>query len=168
MAPSATTSSATDLRKGRTLVLGLGNEILGDDRVGLLTARRVAEHLGGAVDHAEAAVATIDLIQMMTGYERVVVIDAFVNDEMSPGTIVRADPDQLPSGFGFRSFHTMPFTHALALGATTGADMPEVVVHGMVVTRVSEFTEELSPLVAASWPTWADAIVDEIHADTDS
>ncbi len=63
----------------RTLVLGLGNEILSDDGVGILAARRVRELVGDDVHVAEACVATIDLLSLMSGYDRVVIIDSFLS-----------------------------------------------------------------------------------------
>jgi hydrogenase maturation protease len=109
VAPAPTGPAAQEDRARRTLVLGLGNEILCDDGVGLLAARRVADRLGGRVDHAEACVATLDLLPVIAGYRRVVVVDAYVSPTDPPGHAVRGTPETLPRGFGYRSFHTMPF-----------------------------------------------------------
>jgi hydrogenase maturation protease len=170
MARSSTNSSETEPPAPiRRLVLGIGNDILGDDRVGLLAARRIAARLGDIADHTEAAVATIDLALLMSGYDVVHVVDAVMDDALRPGTTVEAAPDDLPGGFGFRSFHTMPFVDALRLAAGAGMATPErVVVHGMVVRRVTDFTEALTPEVAAAWRPWADSIAAGIEAEARS
>ena len=145
----------------RTLVLGLGNEVLGDDRVGLVAARRVAELAGGRADLAEACVATIDLLGVMAGYERVIVVDAYLSPKDPPGTAVRATPGDLPAGFGYRSFHTLPFREMLDLGRRLGLPVPrEVVIHGLCVADPSTFGETLTPPVEAAWPGWAAAIAE--------
>lgn len=144
---------------GSLLILGLGNDILSDDGVGLAAARRVARLLGDQADHAEAAVATVDLLQEVTAYDRVVIIDAFIDATLPAGTTVRATPDELPDGFGYRSFHTLPFKEMLRLGREIEFPLPaEVVIHGMVVGDASTFGEEFTPGVASAWEGWADTI----------
>ena len=139
----------------RTLVLGLGNPLLRDDAVGLLAARRVAE-LAGDVRLAEACGATVDLLPIITGYDRVVVLDAYVSAGHPPGTPRRSAPDEHPCGFGYRSFHTFPFDEMLALGRALGMAMPrEVVLHGLSVADPFTFGVGLSPTVAAAWRDWA-------------
>lgn len=144
------------------MILGLGNDILRDDGVGLAAARRVAELLGERADLVEAAVATVDLLQEMTGYDRVVIVDAFMDPDLPPGTTLRATPDDLPDGFGYRSFHTLPFKEMLRLGAEIEMRLPDqVVIHGMVVDDAATFGEEFTPPVAAAWERWAAAIAEE-------
>jgi hydrogenase maturation protease len=122
----------------------------------------VAELIGSDADHAEAAVATVDLLQVITGYERVVIIDAFMDADRAPGTTVRATPDDLPDGFGYRSFHTLPFKEMLRLGREIELPLPaEIVIHGIVVEDASTFSEEFTPLVAEAWPEWAATIAAE-------
>ena len=126
------------------LILGLGNELLRDDGVGLLAARRVAELAGDLSAHAEACVATIDLIPVIAGYERLIVVDAYQSAKDPPGTAICATPQCLPAGFGYRSLHTLPFREMLALGQECGLPMPrEVSIHGLCVEDVTTFGETL-------------------------
>lgn len=144
---------------GRTLVLGLGNDILSDDGVGLIAARRVAELVGDLAEVTEASVATIDLLSLMSGYDRVVIIDAFLSPDLAAGTPIRATPDDLPKGFGYRSFHTLTFREVMEMGDWLGLDMPRVVViHGLAVDETSTFGEEFSPAVASVWQSWAEQV----------
>ena len=146
----------------RTLVLGLGNELLRDDGVGLAAARRVAEMIGERADHARACVANLDLLAMVKGYDRVVVIDAYLSESDPVGTRVHATPDDLPRGFGYRSFHTLPFRALLDLGHTVGWPMPrEVSIHGLCVEETTTFGEEFTPAVERAWRTWAEEIATE-------
>jgi len=60
-----------------TLILGLGNPLLGDEGIGV----RVVEELQGlklpeGVDVAEGGTAGLGLIGLMEGYQRVIVVDA--------------------------------------------------------------------------------------------
>lgn len=73
----------------RTLVLGLGNELAGDDAVGVLVARAVGEDLEDVADVVESAASGMALIEVFAGYERAVVVDSIVTGRNPPGTIVR-------------------------------------------------------------------------------
>lgn len=142
-----------------TLLLGLGNDILTDDAVGLLAARRVRELTGDRADYVEACVATIDLLLVISGYERVVVVDALVSPDLPPGSRVHAAADDLPQGFGYRSFHTLGFASMVEIGNQLGMDMPaEIEVHGLVVEDPRSFGEQVTPAVASAWPDWAEEI----------
>lgn len=144
---------------GRTLVLGLGNEILSDDGVGLQAARRIREFVGDRVDVHEACIATIDILSIISGYERVVIVDSFLSPELPPGTAVRAIPDDLPQGFGYRSFHSLTFREVVEIGEWLGLSIPsEIVIHGLAVDEISTFGEEFSPIVAETWESWAEDI----------
>jgi hydrogenase maturation protease len=154
----STDSCATE-RRERVLVLGLGNELLRDDGVGLVAARRVAELAAGRADLVEACVATVDLLQVLRGYDRVVVVDAWVSDNAPPGTTIRAVPEDLPRGFGYRSFHTLPFREMLDLGRSLGLPMPrEMSIHGLSVEDPATFGQGFTPAVARAWRGWAAAI----------
>lgn len=71
-----------------TLVLGLGNELAGDDAVGILVARAVRGELDGLADVVESSASGLALIEVLAGYERAVVVDAIVTGRNPPGTIV--------------------------------------------------------------------------------
>jgi hydrogenase maturation protease len=71
----------------RTLVLGLGNELAGDDAVGLLVARAVREELEGVADVVESSASGLALIETFAGYDRAVVVDAIKTGRNPPGTI---------------------------------------------------------------------------------
>jgi len=71
----------------RPLVLGLGNELAGDDAVGLLVARRLREELDGVADVVESAASGLALIEVFAGYERAIVVDSIVTGRNPGGTI---------------------------------------------------------------------------------
>jgi hydrogenase maturation protease len=148
-----------------TLLLGLGNEALRDDGVGLAAVRRVASRLGSRVAVNEACVATLDLLLLVSGYRRLIVLDAWISETDPPGTPVRASPRHLPPGFGARSFHTFPFRDLLHLGRILGYPMPdEVVIHGLAVADTTTFGASFTPAVERAWRPWADRVAGEIAA----
>lgn len=130
----------------RLLILGLGNDVLSDDRVGLLAARRLATAAGGKADVAEAYVANLDLLPIIEGYERVVVLDALHAPGSQPGAIARSTASEMPQCGRHRSPHTMDFADILEVGKRLGLDMPrEAIVYALVVVDPFRFGDELSP-----------------------
>jgi len=145
--------------KRTTLILGMGNELLGDDGVGLAAAREVARLAGDAADLEEACLATIDLLPVISGYRRVIVVDAWLSGDQPPGTPVHVSPDRLPDGFGYRSFHSLPFGQMLRLGRELELPMPdEMSIHGLAVEDPRTFGRGFTATVERSWRRWAHTI----------
>jgi hydrogenase maturation protease len=72
----------------KTLILGLGNELAGDDAIGLLAARALNEQLGeNKADVVESSASGMALLEILAGYERAIVIDSILSGENPPGTI---------------------------------------------------------------------------------
>lgn len=86
-------SDATD--RPRTVVLCLGNELLADDGVGILAARLLRERLGPDIAVIASAQSGMALIDLLTGYERAVIIDAIQTGSRPAGSILRLTPGDL-------------------------------------------------------------------------
>ena len=79
----------------KPLVLGLGNDILADDAVGVLAVRAIREKWGGVVDAVECAVSGIALLEYLVDYEKAVILDAIRTARHPPGSILELDPGAL-------------------------------------------------------------------------
>lgn len=149
----------------RTLVLGLGNPLLGDDAVGLKVAALVRDRLNGApdVDVEEEEAGGLRLMERMTGYDRAVLVDAAVTGG-KPGTITRLTPDDLPTQRTAVA-HGIDLPRALALGRQLGYPMPsEVRIVAIEAESVLEFRHEMTPAVAAAVEPAVAAVLEELAA----
>jgi hydrogenase maturation protease len=151
----------------KTLVIGLGNPILGDDGVGWVVAEEVRKQLpaGLPVDVDCLSLGGISLMERMIGYQRAILIDAFISEEQE-GSIVLSKLDELPnySAFHLTSAHDMSLQNAMEMGRQLGAELPvEVTVVGVSASHVYDFSEELSPPVRDAVPKMT-AIVVELLA----
>ena len=81
----------------KPLVLGLGNELLGDDAIGILAARELAKELSGEADIVESSLSGVALLDLFVGYEKAIIIDAVKMEGFSPGTIMEFDLSELRS-----------------------------------------------------------------------
>lgn len=75
------------------LVLGLGNDILSDDGVGLVVVRRLRERLGSneSVDFVETNEMGLSLLDFIEGYDWAVIVDSIITGEDEPGTLTIFD-----------------------------------------------------------------------------
>jgi hydrogenase maturation protease len=79
------------------LVLGLGNDLLADDAVGIQAVRSLASELSGKADCIESGLHGVALIDLFIGYDRAIIIDAIQTGNHPPGTILEMVPDDLKS-----------------------------------------------------------------------
>jgi hydrogenase maturation protease len=158
-----------------TLVIGLGNPILGDDGVGWRVAEVVAKSIGyqpapsdrgpgrSAVEVDCLAIGGLGLMERMIGYPRAILVDA-INSHMQPNGTVSIFPlEALPNRAAGHLFsaHDTTLQNALAVGREMGADLPgEVMVVAVEAENIYDFGEELSPAVSAAIPQAARVVLE--------
>ena len=113
---------------GRTLVLGLGNDILTDDAVGLLVVRQLQTQLAGrpGVDIQETTEMGLALLDFFTGYSRVILVDSIQTGQAPPGSVHELDAASLKQLTG-RTPHFLGVGETLSLGRDLGLPMPDTV-----------------------------------------
>lgn len=154
----------------KTLVIGLGNPILTDDGVGVLVAYALMQAIEGqdvsGIEITEASVGGLRLMEMMIGYERVIVIDALLAANVPPGTIRRftlADLSAISPLQHTASAHDTSLVTALQSGRRMGLPLPkEIIFFGVGVQNVSDFGERPTPAVAAAVPLVCQAVLQEL------
>ncbi len=152
----------------RTRVIGLGNSLLSDDGVGIYAAREVARRLAGTaradpVDVTESEVAGFALMELMAGWDRVVLVDSVVFEGVEPGTVLQLAADDLHTSLRLRSVHDIDLPTALELGRRLGLSMPsDVVIFGIQVLDPYTLGETLTEPAAAGLRAATDLILREL------
>lgn len=141
----------------KTLIVGLGNPILGDDGVGWRIAQelQIAGNLPSDADVICLAVGGISLMESLVGYKRAIIIDAIVTHKAPIGTIRRLKLEDLtdPSSGHLSSAHDTSLQNALRIGHDLGIQLPdEIVVLTIESQKVYDFSEDLTPAVSAAIP----------------
>jgi hydrogenase maturation protease len=138
-----------------TLVVGLGNPILGDDGIGW----RVAEAVKARLDDPDVAVVCLSLgglalMEHLAGYRRALIIDAMVSGaKIGSVQCMTAAEMADRSSHHTASVHDLSLTSALALGRQLGVILPdEIQVVGIEAAPEFEFGETLSSAVAQAIP----------------
>jgi hydrogenase maturation protease len=144
----------------KTLLLGLGNTILKDDSVGLKVVRRLENKVAEEDFHLmEASLANIDLLESITSYDRLIIVDSIKTKEGKPGELYQLSLEDLRSTLHLSSPHDINLATALELGKRLGMHVPRVIrIYGIEVEDNQTFSETCSPSVEEAIPR----IVEEI------
>ncbi|MCX7022243.1 MAG: hydrogenase maturation protease [bacterium] len=148
----------------RTLIVGLGNPMMSDDAVGILVARGLHARLNNPdVELREASVAGIELMELLVGYDRAIIVDAAQTDDGRPGDWYRLDTQQEVAGELPQSSHRFGVFEGLELGRRLGLDMPEEIrIYAVEAPDPFTFGEGLSPALAAALPEIVTGIFREL------
>ncbi len=149
----------------KVLVLGLGNEILGDDAVGIVVAQRVYEALsrrrqGFDLHFTSAELGGWRLVDILPGYDRIVIVDSVQGGGGELGQCYRVALDGGDTAH-LTSTHGVSLSDAVRLAYPNPEEQASVSVYGIEADRVWDFGEGLSePLIRR-----VDAAAEEIVAD---
>jgi len=102
----------------RTLVVGIGNPILGSDSIGIRVANRIKKMLGKAngVEVTEFVGGGIKLAETILGYDRVILIDCVNNLGNGEDVMVVDNYNEIKGGdTGIFDAHDMDFITALEI-----------------------------------------------------
>jgi hydrogenase maturation protease len=151
----------------KTLVLGLGNPILTDDGVGIHIVRAAASR-GSPVNDAvfaEASVGGLRLLDLLAGWERVIMVDAIQTRGGQPGDIYRLGPGDLQSSLHSGSTHDLSLPGALDMGRRLDMVLPDdtdLIILAVEVEDVLTFGETCTPTVARAIPHAVETVLAEL------
>lgn len=145
----------------KTLLLGLGNELYGDDGVGIHVVRRIREEMekrtGGSegpdgVECVECSLSGLALLDIIVGHESLVIVDTIKKEGPVPGKIhileekdLRAIPGPSP--------HYISFPQTLEIGREWGLPVPRhVKIVGIEAKNMYHLGEGLSEEMSRSLP----------------
>ena len=149
----------------KALILGLGNPILSDDSVGF----RIAQALMGRFDEEEVMVMESDLsglslLDLLLGYDKVIIADSIQTREGKVGQVYRLSPEDFAATRHAVSPHDVNLITALELGKTLGLDMPrEIVIFAIEVQDVTTFSESCTPRVERAIPKVVEMVAEEVE-----
>lgn len=139
------------------LILGLGNELLGDDRVGLLAARALEEKASSNVKVATSSLSGLYLLDLVEGYDDIIVIDSVIGDQ--PGKVVKLlslDVGPLP----VPSAHYVGLMEALDMARRARMRVPErVAIVAMHIHSSQVIGSDVSPEVLGGIPAMTEHVL---------
>jgi len=151
---------SADGRTG-TLVLGIGNVLMGDEGVGVEAVRRLQElPLPPGVECLEGGTGSFVLLGPMREAGRILLVDAAA-DEAPPGTVRRLTPRFSKDYPRSLTAHDIGLKDLLDAFHLMG-EPPEVVLFAVSVRPPADPYLGLSPAVAAAVPEVVRSILEEL------
>jgi hydrogenase maturation protease len=131
-----------------TVVIGLGNPLMGDDGLGLVALQQLDREwtFDPPVELLDGGTWGMNLLHDIERAERLLFIDA-INAEAPPGASVVVEREQLPKYFALKlSPHQIDLKEVLALAELRGTLPEHTVAYGLQPAAI-ELSTELSPVV---------------------
>lgn len=140
----------------KTIIIGLGNPILGDDAIGCRAAELVERQIKDLhltnVEVEQFYRGGISLMERLIGYDQALIIDSIQGRGSVLGEIVQLTLDDIPSQT-VNSPHDSTLKSAIELGRQLGEKLPERIdILAVEIKSEFEFSEQLTPPVEAALP----------------
>lgn len=146
----------------KTILLGLGNELYGDDGVGICVVRRLKEEVKmkkrtasqmSDVEIEECSLSGLALLDVIVGYDRLILVDTIKRKTPVPGKVrllrenqIRAIPGPSP--------HYVSVPQTIELGRKLGLHVPsEILIVAIEAKNISSLGEGLSEEMSRRLPS---------------
>jgi hydrogenase maturation protease len=150
-----------------TLLIGLGNPVMGDDGVGIHVVRMLKEKFPSRADleFKELSVGGLRLVDEMLDYEKVIILDSLGSDSSNIGQIREFSPEQFKDAQQASSPHVTNFVTALGLYKRFEPDrVPETVkIFTITINPELTFREGLSPPVQEAASKLVEMVLREVE-----
>jgi len=135
------------------LHLALGNDLLGDDGVALAAGRALKQEFSSDfVDFIESSEAGLRLMELMSGYEKALLIDSVKTEQCEPGTILEFQPGDFRRVIA-PSPHYAGIPEVLDMAERLQIPFPsELRILAVEVVNPFEFQEKFSEPVESALP----------------
>ena len=152
----------------KTIVLGIGNLILGDDGVGIHVANELQNHINDpSITIDEAITGGMNLLDLILGYDKAIIIDAVKSDTGEHGIVKR-----IPIG-DFNTMHScnphdVSLMEAIQMAEKMGETRipKEIIIIGIMMKTIPcEFGEQLSTEIQNAVPEAIELTLKEIKND---
>jgi len=141
-----------------TLILGMGNLLLGDEGVGVHAARALLqERLPENVTVLEVGTAFLEALAEIERADRIIVIDA-MHGGHAPGTVYRVPYDDCVRPECIASLHGFDLSRAIFLAGRETA--PATIIIGVEPARI-DWGTELSPEIQGMLPSIIEVVKNE-------
>lgn len=138
----------------KVIILGVGNLLLSDEGVGVQAIQILLRDyvMPTSVEVIDGGTAGLELCALIAHADCLILLDAVINTEYPPGTVIRLDNEEVPRLFRTKlSFHQIGLAEVLAALKLTGEYPKQVILFGIVPAKL-ELGLELSAPVASQLP----------------
>jgi hydrogenase maturation protease len=151
-------------KEQKILIAGIGNLLFSDEGIGVHVIRELHQKaLPSNVELIDLGTSTFDLVGLMEGKDKVILVDAIASEE-PVGTIFKLTPEDLKSGKKklLTSLHQLGVMETLEFASRTGS-ISEMVIFGITPKDYQSLGMELTPELKSALPRIVEVILKEIE-----
>jgi len=152
----------------KTLVLGIGNEILTDDGIGPRLIKKLPGIIGrNDIKYSVACCGGLDVMEYIQGYNKVILIDAIRTPYGEPGSVYHFTLSDFRETSNLSNLHDVSFITALHLGNILEMDLPsDLHIIAVEIIEDREFSENLTPALEKKFTEILNKITELIRTIT--
>jgi hydrogenase maturation protease len=150
----------------KTLILGIGNNILTDDGIGSRLVSDLIKLINDSEIHYDTACCGgLEIVEYIKDYERVIFIDAIRTQEGRPGDVYYFMPSDFRETSHLSSLHDVSFITALKLGHTLNLGLPnDLHIIAVEIIEDMQFSEELTLQLKERYPEILEKVLEIVRS----
>lgn len=144
----------------KKVIIGLGNPILSDDRVGLLIIDELEKrNTNPNISFVRLSSGGMTIVDASDGYDEAVLVDSIFSGQFPVGSLAILTPENFSETLHISNVHDINFATALKMGEEMGVKIPKKFrIYAIEVREVMTFGMEMTKEVAENLPS----IIEEI------
>lgn len=137
----------------KTLILGLGSNILTDAGIGLRLVDDLQNSgLNNKADFKTAFLCSLEILELIEGYKTLIIIDGIKSEEGRIGNVKVFSLAEFHPTIHLINIHDFEFSQIIELGCLLGLKIPEEIrIISIEIKDNLTFSEQLSPELAQEY-----------------
>ena len=152
----------------KTIILGVGNQILGDDGVGVQVSNELKKFVKDPdITIDEAITGGMNLLELILDFDKAIIIDAVKIQEGKNGEVKKIPLEDFSTLHSCNP-HDVSLFEAIKMAKKMGQEKipKEIIIIGILIEKIPcEFSEKLSPEIQKAVPKAITLILNEIKKD---
>lgn len=142
------------LTNKKILILGLGNEILSDDGIGIRIVNDISEWVNDSfVQFRTISTGGLDVMEIIRDFEKVIIVDAVKTSGGRPGNVYSFKASEFIETSNLSNLHDIDFITALRLSKMLEINIPaDLNIIAVEIKEDREFSERFTPEIEKSYP----------------
>lgn len=144
----------------KKVIIGLGNPILSDDRVGLLIIDELEKrNVNPDITFVRLSSGGMTIVDAADGFDQAVLVDSIYSGQFPVGSMAILTPENFSETLHISNAHDINFATALKMGEEMGVRIPKkFTIYAIEVREVLTFGMEMTKEVSDNLPS----IIEEI------
>ena len=138
----------------KSIVLGIGNEILTDDGIGPKVVNKLKKYYPiDGVEYENMTLGGLEVLEYIQDYDTVIFVDAIKTAKGIPGSVYLYTPKNFKETLHLSNLHDISFLSALKLGKKVGLKIPEtILIFAVEIVEDLIFNEDFTPPIKKRFP----------------